>query len=211
MNKSYPQYISKILKRDLPGVRSHMKLIPPGRELTVKEEHQNLIKYSSVLFLLFPIDGKIYTCLTKRNAKMKSHPGQISFPGGKIEAGETAIETALRESEEEVGIIPSEVEILGRLSELYVPVSKFSIAPFVGWIDHKPNFILNEEEAEKIILFPIEDFAKNPKLDEIELETVTGPLEVPYYAFENEIIWGATAMILTEFVDLFEENRFIPE
>lgn len=208
MNSDFTNHIEKILEQELPGARSHIKMIPPGRELIIKKDDESKVRYSSVLFLLFPIDGEIYTCLTKRNPAMKNHPGQISFPGGKIEKGETPEDTALREAEEEVGIIPADVRVLGRLSELYIPVSKFSISPFVAWVDQKPEFILNKDEAEKLILFPIQKFSQNPKLDRIELETVTGPLEVPYYPFDGEIIWGATAMIIAEFFDLLAENRF---
>lgn len=206
MNPDFSDHIEQILQQELPGTRSHVKMIPPGRELTIKKEDESLVRYSSVLFLLFPIDGEIFTCLTKRNPAMKTHPGQISFPGGKIEKGESPKATALREAEEEVGIIPADVRILGRLSELYIPVSKFSISPFVGWTDQKPSFSLNKNEAEKLILFPVQEFLRKPKLDSIELETVTGPLVVPYYPYDGEIIWGATAMILTELFDLLAEG-----
>ncbi len=206
MNSDFSRHIEQILKQELPGAKSHVKLIPPGRELHVKKNNESLVRYSSVLFLLFPVNGEIYTCLTKRNPAMKTHPGQISFPGGKIEKGESPVTTALREAEEEVGISPGKVKILGRLSELYIHVSNFSISPFVGWVNKKPDFILNKNEAEKLILFPIQKFLKNPQLDHVELETVTGPLVVPYYPHDGEIVWGATAMIMAEFFDLFAEN-----
>ena len=206
MDSDFSNHIEKILKQELPGARSHIKMIPPGRDLDVKKDDKSRVRYSSVLFLLFPYKGEIYTCLTKRNSAMKNHPGQISFPGGKIEEGESPELTALREAEEEVGISPDKVKILGRLSELYVHVSKFSISPYVGWVDEKPEFILNKDEAEKLILFPIQEFAKNPKLAHMELETVTGSLVVPYYPFEGEVVWGATAMIIAEFFDLLTEN-----
>ena len=194
--------ILQALDQELPGADSHIKMIPPGRKLSIQENELERVRYSSVLFHLFPIDGEIYTCLTKRNQQMKNHPGQISFPGGKIEHGEDARSTALREAQEEVGITPNEVSILGRLSELYIPVSKFSISPFIGWSDQKPDFTLNKDESEKLILFPIEQFINKPIIKHMELETITGPLTVPYYPFEGEIIWGATAMIMAEFFDL---------
>ena len=202
MHQDFPSYIKNALQQELPGGKSHIKMIPPGRELSIKNNDKERVRYSSVLFLLFPKGGEIFTCLTKRTSSMKYHPGQISFPGGKIEPGENSQTTALREAEEEVGISPDKVSILGRLSELYIPVSRFSISPFVGWIDHEPEFILNTDESEKLILFPVEQFAKEQVIDFIELETVTGPLEVPYYPFDGEIVWGATAMIMAEFFDL---------
>ena len=128
---------------------------------------------------------------------MKHHAGQIALPGGRIEKGETALETALRETWEEIGITSDQIEILGSLSELYVQVSRFQIHPFVGWLNKKPGFVINKNEVEKTISFPLQ-LIKNP-LKEIELNTFTGLLKVPFIGFEGEIVWGATAMILSEF------------
>ena len=131
---------------------------------------------------------------------MKHHAGQIALPGGRIEKGETALETALRETREEIGILPEQIEILGTLSELYVQVSRFQIHPFVGWLNKKPEFIICENEVEKTISFPLKNM-KNT-FEEVELKTITGTLKVPCFQFEGEIIWGATAMILSEFYDI---------
>ncbi len=135
---------------------------------------------------------------------MKYHAGQVAFPGGRIEPGETAMETALRETHEEIGIKPEKIEILGALSELFVDVSGFLIRPFVGWLKEKPRFSINEAEVEKIILFPLLKY--RDALEETELETVSGVLRVPCFRFEGEIIWGATAMILSEFFDAMEDH-----
>jgi len=134
---------------------------------------------------------------------MKYHPGQIALPGGRIEKGETALETAFRETYEEIGIPQDEIEILGSLSELYVEVSKFRIQPFVGWLKKKPELIINPNEVEKTIFFPLKYFQNNP--DEVELLTVNGKLKVPCIRFEGEIIWGATSMILSELVAILNE------
>jgi len=133
---------------------------------------------------------------------MKFHAGQIAMPGGQIEKGETQLQTALRETEEEIGITSDKIEILGSLSELYVSVSGFLIHPFVGWLKAKPKFTINKNEVEKTILFPVSKY-KNT-FDQIELNTVTGKLKVPCIKFENEILWGATAMILAEFYDVLK-------
>ena len=134
---------------------------------------------------------------------MKHHAGQVAFPGGRIDHGETALETALRETFEEIGISSEKIEILGSLSELFVDVSGFLIQPFVGWITEKPVFTLNAAEVEKVILFPL--LKQKDNLKETELETVSGKLKVPCYHYEGEIIWGATAMILAEFFDAMED------
>lgn len=182
---------------------SHKKMLPETRVLKATPADENQIKHSSVLLLLFVENNELTACLIKRPAHMKHHAGQIALPGGRMEAGETALETALRETKEEIGITSDEIEILGTLTELYVEVSRFQIHPFVGWLKQKPVFKIDPNEVEKAILFPLLHFKS--KSVEVELETITGKLKVPCIRFKNEIIWGATAMILAEFVDLLTE------
>lgn len=131
---------------------------------------------------------------------MKFHPGQIALPGGRVEKNETELETAFRETFEEIGIEQEKIEILGSLSDLYVEVSQFMIHPFVGWLREKPSFKINHNEVEKIILFPLKNFKS--VFDEVEIETVRGKLNVPCIKFNGEVIWGATAMLLSEFFDV---------
>lgn len=207
MRNFSPEHITCLLQRGLPGERSHQKMMPPDRELAVRYPDTGRVRCSSVLLLLFPWKDEIYTCLTKRSAAMKNHPGQVSFPGGRMEDGESPEYTALREAREEVGILPEKVRLLGRLSELYVPVSRFNIFPYVGWLDEKPDFVLNETEADKLILFPIQRFWHNRQVGTIRMETFAGQRYVPYYPFDGEVIWGATAMILTEFMDVLGQPR----
>ncbi len=201
----HPKNIKKALSKNLPGAVSHRKMLPPKRVLTVAPKDKRKMKQSSVLLLLFMENDELIACLIKRPAHMKYHAGQIALPGGKIEKGETAIETALRETFEEIGIKSNKIEILGSLSEFYVEVSRFQIQPFVGWLQKKPEFIINYDEVEKTMFFPIRKF--NAPFNEIELETVSGKLKVPCIKFDGEIIWGATAMILSEFVDIINKGH----
>ena len=192
--------IKKALSQSLPGSASHKKMLPLNRELSVKPDELLRIKHSSVLLLLFAENNELNACLIKRPSHMKHHASQIGLPGGRIEKGETVLETAFRETWEEIGISREKIEILGSLSELYVQVSQFHIHPFVGWIDKKPEFVINKNEVEKTISFPLRLITNS--FEEIELETFTGTLKVPCIRFEDEIIWGATAMILSEFYDV---------
>lgn len=180
-------------------------MAPPGRKLRMTDFDRKQVRPSSVLLLLFPHQGRLFTCLTKRSAEISTHPGQISFPGGKIEQGEAPEVAALREAQEEVGLDPAEVQLLGRLSDLFIPVSQFVIYPFVGWIDHKPDFKLNVAEAEKLLLFPIETKNWEKQRQMISLSTFKGDMEVPCFRYENETIWGATAMIIAEFFDIISQ------
>lgn len=174
-------------------------MLPKNRILSVPAD-QSLIKKSSVLLLLYEDQNELHACLIKRPTHMKHHAGQIALPGGKIEKGETALQTALRETEEEIGIKGEGLSILGSLSDLYVEVSGFLIHPFVGWLDKKPVFKINTNEVEKMVVFPLLKYKYS--FDKTELSTISGPLNVPCIYFKDEIIWGATAMILSEFYDI---------
>lgn len=207
MTMLLPDHIARLLRSTLPGQESHLKMIPPGRDLAVSQQDLDLVRYSSVLLLLFPDEDQVFTCLIKRNASMRHHPGQISFPGGRVERGESPEVTALREAQEEIGISALDVKILGRLSQLYVSVSRYMVFPYVGWIHYKPEFELNHAEAEKILLLPVQRFRKDHKIKFTPMRTSLGMTEVPCYPFDGEVIWGATAMILTEFLDLIGESR----
>jgi 8-oxo-dGTP pyrophosphatase MutT (NUDIX family) len=175
-------------------------MLPPGRVLKPAPADKSRVKKSSVLLLLFQQEGKLMVCLIKRPIHMKHHAGQIALPGGRMEPGETAIETALRETNEEIGVGEDEIEIIGSLSKFYVEVSHFEIQPIVGWLHKLPAFTLCGDEVEKLIYFPICCFS--PPHQSTELKTVSGKLQVPCVYFDNEIIWGATAMILSEFYDV---------
>lgn len=206
MYSSFLSYLKEALHEGLSGVEAHQKMLPPGRRLKTHENELSLVKPSSVLLLLYPEGDQIFICLIKRPSTMKHHPGQISFPGGKVEKEDSSIEmTAIREAQEEVGIDPSYIRIIGKLSELYVEVSKFLIHPFLAWADHKPNFLVNKAEVEELILFPLSDFVANETIMETDLETITGRLRIRYYPFNSQIIWGATAMILSELIEILKK------
>ena len=209
MHHTLKSTLKNSLLGELPGINAHNKMLPPGRRLKTYDHELSSVKMSSVLVLLFPEDNRLFTCLTKRPATMKHHPGQISFPGGKVEKEDISPEmTALREAREEIGINPSTVEILGNLSDFYVEVSKFSIQPILGWTDQKPDFSVNLEEVEELILFPISDFVAKETISETEIQTVTGSINVKYYPFQDEIIWGATAMILAELIEILRRQNY---
>lgn len=208
MHSFVKTYLKQALAGDLPGQNSHLKMLPPGRRLKTVDHELSVVKQSSVLLLLFPEGDHLYICLTKRPSTMKHHPGQISFPGGKLEKDDdSALIAALREAREEVGVDPSSVEILGKLSDLYVEVSQFSIQPFLAWTDVKPEFNVNYDEVEALILLPLDLVMEDNIIAETEMETVTGRLPIKYFPFNNEMIWGATAMILSELVEILKSQK----
>lgn len=195
--------IRELQGKKLPGEPSHRKMLPPERDLHIPAHLNGSVKPSGVLLPLFPDGDELFACLIKRSATMKIHAGQIGFPGGKQDGiDQSPKETALRETTEEIGLSPDEIDVIAELTPLYVSVSNFIIYPYVGWLEKKPTFRINHHEVEKILFFPIFAHLKNPVVQNKYIQTVSGKLKVPGIPFEGEFIWGATAMILMEFLDI---------
>lgn len=202
----FPALHLDLLKRQLaarlPGNSSHLKMVPPGRALKLPEDQQNFSD-SAVLLLLFPYRHELHICLIRRPSTMKNHAGQIAFPGGKREKEDAdLIQTALREAHEEIGIDPASLEVLGRLSPVYVEVSSFVITPVLAWMEEKPEIRQDAHEVDEVLLISLERLAKQEIRCHRELETRTGILCVPGFEIDGSFIWGATAMILAELIDL---------
>lgn len=161
-------------------------------------------KHSAVLLPLFPYQGTIYTALIRRPDYDGMHSGQLALPGGKVEVSDTSNEaTALRETEEEVGVrIPRE-NIFGALTPVYIPVSNFLVHPFVAKISERPNWIPDNHEVEEIIEFPISELL-NPALKDRRRIRIGKNmfLEAPCYIINQQVLWGATAMIFSELESL---------
>jgi 8-oxo-dGTP pyrophosphatase MutT (NUDIX family) len=195
--------LKETLKRELPGEKTHRLLLPPGRELNPIGDTSTILQ-SSVLMLLFPVHEKINTCLIRRPATMRNHSGQIAFPGGKYELSDkNLIQTALRESFEEIGTESNHVEIIGALTPLYVQVSNFIINPFLGWSDTIPDFKIDNHEVESLIIIPVEKLVHHSTFQVQKVTTIHGTFEAPGFYVEESFIWGATAMIISEFNEIY--------
>jgi len=196
--------LSEALKKELPGQRAHRLMLPNGRELNPTDDNINVLR-SSVLMLLFPHNGKINTCLIRRPSTMRYHGGQIAFPGGKFEpSDQSLIQTALRESFEEIGTKSSQIEIIGALTPLYVQVSNFTIHPFIGWCKTMPVFKIDNHEVEEIFIIPVENFTNHGSTQFREVTTSHGTFEAPGFYIDQLFVWGATAMIISEFNDIIK-------
>jgi len=140
--------------------------------------------------------------LTQRHAKLANHGGQISFPGGRQDAGETLWQAAKRETFEEVGIAPQQIDRLGRLNPVYIPPSDFTVNPFVGWHQGKPKFVRSEDEVQEIIQASVESLLDPKTLKYGDIESASGMnINVPYYNVDGHRVWGATAIILGELIE----------
>lgn len=147
--------------------------------------------------------------LTVRSGDLPTHPGQISLPGGIQESGESLVETALRESQEEVGLDPANTRILGSLSPVFIPASGFLLHPYIGACEQAPRFQINDEVA-RLLQVPVSDL-EDPARLESEIRHLRGrDYEVPYFRLNGEKIWGATAMVLSEFLWILEGSEAGP-
>ena len=162
---------------------------------------------AAVLLPFYEKEGEYYILLTKRTEKVEHHKGQISFPGGaRHEQDRDLRDTALRETFEEIGVRPEDVEILGELDNMGTFTSKFLISPFVGIIPYPYEFIVNEDEIEELIEVPLSALAdeKNygEKAHEIDEVSYMGNV----FEYNGRVIWGATAMMLKQLLDLVFSN-----
>lgn len=212
--KSFNSQIQKLtltLSGQLPGVEAHSKMAPSHRNrLISNSKGPGFARKSGVLILLFPDDdGEINTVFIKRNEYDGVHSGQIAFPGGKFEESDyDIIATALREAEEEVGISKNAVKIIGQLSDLFVPPSNFIISPVVAISDFKPDFIPDKNEVAEIFTVPLNFFLKQGSSGDYKISYRTEMVNVPGYYCKNHLIWGATAMIMSELLQVYTDSCF---
>lgn len=185
-------------------VRSaHRHMLPVGRTGQRPPETPGQPRIGGVLLLLYCHEQAMHLVLTRRRDDLNSHAGQISFPGGKQEANETAVQAALRETEEEIGVSAAEITILGELTSIYIPPSDFEVHPFVGWVNggKRPSFVPEVREVAEIIEVPLPQLL-DPHTREIGPIPVRGATyTVPYYNVNGHKVWGATAILLSEFLE----------
>lgn len=202
-------FLSKRLQKNLPGRDAQIKMAPkPVSEGEMRQmDPPKGVKQSSVLVLLFPNeDEELELTLTLRSNDI-DHGGQISFPGGGAHEGETPIETALRETEEEIGITPESVKIVGQLSDLYVSHSNNLVIPIVGFLNERPEFKINPREVKEVFAVELDSLLhkKNLTVEDWDLRAHT--YEVPYWDIHRVPLWGATAMMLNEFLEIVREYK----
>jgi 8-oxo-dGTP pyrophosphatase MutT (NUDIX family) len=198
------QVIEKITKViDLPGEEAHAELSPlpsglRGNHFAKAKEY----RIGAVTVLLYNKKGEPYFVLTQRHVYKGAHSGQISLPGGKYEGSDGGTDnTALRETEEEVGVPQKDVQIIKSLSELYIPPSKFLVYPYVGVITKEFEFKKDDFEVKEVIEIPIHDLINSVLVDKPLAELANVPTykeSCPCFLFGGKIIWGATAMVLNE-------------
>jgi 8-oxo-dGTP pyrophosphatase MutT (NUDIX family) len=204
------QNLRKRLAEPLPGREAQFKMAFAHRveELQHRLNPPEHAKTACVLLALWEEADDWRTALIRRTENPRDrHSGQISFPGGRHDIGDVSFaHTALREAHEEIGVLPNRVEVLGALTELYIPVSNFSVYPFVGLLSAPPTFQLQAGEVEQVFS-PSLAYFQDPASRNTADVMVGGQLavkQVPCFLIEDRPVWGATAMILSEFLALLD-------
>jgi 8-oxo-dGTP pyrophosphatase MutT (NUDIX family) len=199
-NTISPQHIEIALQiDDFDAFAAHRHMAPMPRPIRRPDNLNGSAKLAAVLLLLFPKDDHLSTVMIKRNEYPGVHSGQIGLPGGRQEDGETFDMTALRETYEELGIQPSHITLIGQLTPIYIPPSDFEVHPFVGYTPQHPTWQPDPNEVADIVETPIAAFFDDTlkKNQEIHVDTFT--ITAPYYDINGHQVWGATAIILSEF------------
>lgn len=201
------QLLERAFRSPLPGKSAHMNMSPipvdmRRFETVLQSDHRK----SGVLILFYPDKKGPYFPLIKRPEYVGFHSGQVAFPGGKMELGDKDIvQTALREAEEEIGVDRSQVQVLGRLSDLYIPTSNFLVSPVIGFLEKRPDFIPEVKEVARVIQTEL-PLLFSPEIKKRKVLAL-GPnlnLDTPYFEIDGEVVWGATAMILSELIHILQ-------
>ena len=201
-------YLKVRLKKKLPGIIEQNKMSPiplkNGYLKSIKKDH----KIGGVLIIFYKKNNEFHFPLIKRSNKLKNHSNQISFPGGRFEEEDlNLINTALRESNEEIGLEVKNNNILGKLTQIYIPASNYKVSPFIAFYEKTPQFKLNSFEVDKLIEVKINQILDQSNILKKKIKLSSGVLvDCPYYYLNGYIVWGATAMILSELCAILKEK-----
>jgi len=192
----------------LPGAEAQYKMSALGRRTRVADtfgtkEH----KVGAVLILLYPHQNELLFPLTQRHAYKGVHSAQVSLPGGKVEAEDVSTEaTALREAQEEIGVDSSKIEMLGKLTDLYIPPSNFLVHPYVGYLKSRPAMKKDDYEVAELFEASLSTLMDDRTIGEIKVP-IPGNMKIktPYFNIQEKVVWGATAMILSELKEILTQ------
>lgn len=200
--------LKKTVKNGLPGEEAHQLLMPVKRPLSsVAKKESSSYRESAVGIVLHPLNDSIHCILIRRPSYIGAHSGQISFPGGKRDASDIDLEfTARRECFEEIDLPHDRAEMIHPLTEVFIPVSKFSVQPYVFFTENLPKLTPDEREVEEIFSFDLLELSQRKEIPRTSIPINAGftMKDVPYFDINGHIVWGATAMMLAELKVLVE-------
>lgn len=201
---------SKVENLELPGKKALFKMAPMERVKELKDVDIKALnpREAAVTALFYPNkDNQTFLILILRKTYKGVHSAQIGFPGGKVEPEDKDLkDTAKRETEEEVGVPYNDIQLIKKMTTAYIPPSNFNVHPFIGYIEDTPKLIKQDDEVEDIVLVDIDDFLNEDSLIEETLTTsYATELTVPAFHLNGHVVWGATAMMLSEIKTLFKQ------
>ena len=208
---SFTSFIHKLnreLRQPLPGHAAQERMAPEYRMPHSEwERYYPNARQGGVLILFYPDQEMVKTVLIQRPSYQGVHSGQVAFPGGaKEEVDTTLVDTAVREAEEEVGINPDKIEVLGLLTQLYIPPSNFLISPVVSCALEKPAFVLDENEVDEILEVSLHELLDDRIVQTKDIQVTNEiSIEAPYYEVQGRVVWGATAMMISELNELLRK------
>jgi len=192
---------------DLARLRRVLAGRPPARfpfdALAPQQLPQGGLQSAAVLVPIFEHDGVAHVLLTRRRADLRRHAGQVSFPGGRVDAGEEPLQAALREAHEEVGLDPERVEVLGRLDDTLVLVTGFRLTPWVGAVPYPYPYRPHPDEVDSILYVPIPALSRPGVHRTVERVSLGLRYDVHFYELPAVTIWGATARVLHQLLEVW--------
>jgi 8-oxo-dGTP pyrophosphatase MutT (NUDIX family) len=207
--QDFLEYVPKLIEEELPASEAHFKMAPLERIDSYKniDIQSKNPKIAAVMMLFYPKHGKTHLVLIVRNSYTGVHSAQIAFPGGKYETEDPDFRsTALRETHEEIGIHPDNVEVLMPFTQLYIPPSNFIVYPFLGICREEVTFVPDANEVASIIELPLTDFLSDDLVVSVEIGTSYAENTImPAFKIKEHIVWGATAMMLSELKDVLKK------
>jgi 8-oxo-dGTP pyrophosphatase MutT (NUDIX family) len=202
--------LRRALQPPLPGLAAQLRMAPSPRVGWDPEHPPPNLRDAAALVLVYPSNQVPHVLLTVRGAGLRKHTGQVSLPGGSVDEDESIEAAALRETSEEVGVPPAAVRLLGRLTPLQIPVSGYMLHPVIGLVETRPSFRRDEWEVARILEVPItilrDPAAVKRRTRTREFGGRTIEIDVPYFDIDGEHVWGATAMVLAEFLALMDRD-----
>jgi len=212
MNKNFIKILKTELEKTLPGTEVQWQMASSDRMIkNFPRIPGKDARTAAVLILLYPDNGSVYTVFMQRHDYVGVHGGQISFPGGKKEPADIdVIQTAIREANEETGVDPAGISVIGTLTPLFIPVSNMVVTPVVGWFNEKPVF---KHQPEEVVFLFYADVRKllDPAIVKTKPFEIRGEsLDIKYFDYEGHVIWGATAMILHELLIILRRSCCFP-
>jgi 8-oxo-dGTP pyrophosphatase MutT (NUDIX family) len=208
--QDFIKYVPKIEKEKLLETEAHAKMAPLERISFLKEMDylEKEPREAAVLMLLYPKASQTHLALIVRNTYPGVHSSQIGFPGGKVEIEDKDLaETALRETHEEVGIPPNKIQIIKPFSKVYIPPSNFLVSPFMGISHEELNFVPDLDEVKSVLEFPLALFLDEKTITKVKMTTsYATDIEVPAFMVEKYVVWGATAMMMSELKEAIKNS-----